>query len=137
MKKLKINILCISFLIISIIPLGCSGSEKKTNVMTQSLLIFGMDIPGGGEVSEIQWNDFLKNYVTPHFKAGFTVIKSYGQYLAGNNDIIREKSRVIMFLYKNSDNKKADIDFIINKYKKLFKQECVLKIDSSPKVLFK
>jgi len=99
-------------------------------------LYFGMDIPGGGTVSEEDWSKFLNDEVTPKFPDGFTVIESYGQYKDKSGQIVKEKSRVLILLYPKKLLKDNDpkIEEIRAAYKKTFKQESVLRLDFSQTV---
>ena len=127
---------CIGLMVLLCI-FGCSNVNKNINQMRQTTLIFGLSKPDGSEVTKNQWSLFLKDYVTPKFKEGFTIIDAYGQYLGNNGKIVKEKSKILIFLHKNTKQQQTSIDLIINNYKKLFQQECVLEMNSFPKVFFK
>src|SRR5438874_12809775 len=43
-------------------------------------LYFGRNIPGGGVVSESDWERFLGEVITPRFPAGLTVLRSLRQW---------------------------------------------------------
>jgi Protein of unknown function (DUF3574) len=43
-------------------------------------LFFGRNIPGGGEVSQEQFQEFINDVVTPRFPAGLTVFDTLGQF---------------------------------------------------------
>jgi hypothetical protein len=94
-------------------------------------LYFGMNIPGGGTVSEEDWGKFLSDEVTPKFPDGFTVVESYGQYKDKSGAIVKEKSRVLVLLYpkKNRKDTGPKIEAIREAYKKAFRQESVLRLD--------
>jgi hypothetical protein len=93
-------------------------------------LYFGMSKKDGSEVSESDWNAFLDHEITPRFPEGFTVLFALGQFCSGSGRIIREKSRVIIFLYPKHDRKTAGIkiDEIRAAYIKRFDQESVLRV---------
>jgi hypothetical protein len=97
----------------------------------QTDLFMGLAIPGGGAVSEEDWEKFLSEVVTPMFPAGFTVMASRGQYRESSGVITKEPSHVIVFLYRKSNRKKAgsNIEKIRSEYKKRFQQESVLRVD--------
>jgi hypothetical protein len=99
-------------------------------------LYFGMNIPGGGTVSESNWNKFLNDEVTPKFPDGFTVIEGYGQYKDKSGQIVKEKSRVLILLYAKKSRKDIDpkLEAIREAYKKTFQQESVLRLDFSQTV---
>jgi hypothetical protein len=94
-------------------------------------LYFGMNKPGGGEVTTEQWAKFLSNEVTPRFPDGLTVIDAAGQFRSASGMIVKEKSRMIILLYRKRDRESASrkIDEIRALYCKLFDQESVMRID--------
>ena len=94
-------------------------------------LYFGMDIKGGGEVTAEQWGRFLSDEVTPRFPDGLTVFDAAGQFRSAAGTIVKERSRVIILLYRKKDRKAAGrkIDEIRASYCKQFDQESVMRID--------
>ena len=94
-------------------------------------LYFGMDIPGGGEVSEEDWNKFLADEVTSRFPSGFTVLPGYGQFKDSRGEIERENSRVLILFYpkKTRSDVSKKIEEIRAAYKKQFQQQSVLRLD--------
>jgi len=61
-------------------------------------LYFGRSIPGGGMVSDDEWDKFLAEVVTPRFPNGFTILKATGQYRETNGTIDKEPSEIMVFL---------------------------------------
>lgn len=53
-----------------------SGQIQADQVHT--VIYFGMDVPGGGTVSEEQFDDFLEDVVTREFPKGLTAFDAYG-----------------------------------------------------------
>jgi hypothetical protein len=94
-------------------------------------LYFGMDIPGGGEVSEEDWNKFVDNEITSRFPSGFTVLQGYGQFKDSKGEIERENSRVLILFYpkKTRSDVSKKVEEIRAAYKKQFRQESVLRLD--------
>lgn len=94
-------------------------------------LYLGRDKPGGGQVSDGEWEKFLSEVVTPKFPDGFTVLEGRGQYRDKSGTIVREPSKVLVFLYKKQDRRAASgkIEEIRSAYVKKFNQESVLRID--------
>jgi hypothetical protein len=94
-------------------------------------LYFGRSIPGGGIISDEEWERFLAEVVTPRFPDGFTILKGVGQYREKSGKIISEPSQVIVFLYsrKIKRTSRAKIEEIRAAYVKRFNQESVLRID--------
>jgi hypothetical protein len=94
-------------------------------------LYFGMDRKGGGEVTPEQWTKFLLDEVTPRFPDGLTVFDAAGQFRSASGAIVKEKSRVIVLLYRRDQRKTASqkIDEIRAAYCRRFDQESVMRID--------
>jgi hypothetical protein len=99
-------------------------------------LYMGMSIPGGGMVSDSDWERFLNEVVTPLFPDGFTVLSGRGQYREASGTIAKERSHVLVFLYRKADRKAASakIESIRSEYKKRFSQESVLRVDITKSV---
>jgi hypothetical protein len=112
-----------------------TGSANFSNLEPEKFyrteLYFGMDIPGGGEVSEEDWNKFLADEVTSRFPQGFTVLPGYGQFKDSRGEIERENSRVLILFYpkKTRSGVSKKIEEIRAAYKKQFRQESVLRLD--------
>lgn len=103
---------------------SCAG-----HTMTETLLFFGMSRPGGGIVSESDWNGFLQTEIVPRFAEGFSVIDSTGFWLDGQQkQTITEDSKIVSRLLRAGDA--ATISHIIDAYKREFDQESVLRVDT-------
>jgi hypothetical protein len=96
-------------------------------------LYFGFGKKGGGEVTEAEWQRFITDEVTPRFTEGFTVLFAVGQYRSSAGMIVRETSRVLVFLYPKKQRAvvNARIEAIRTAYKRAFMQESVLRTDIS------
>lgn len=94
-------------------------------------LFFGRSIPGGGLVTDAEWEKFLAETVTPRFPDGFTIVKASGQYREKNGTIDKEPSEVLIFLYPARERtaSRRKIDEIRRAYVRQFKQESVLRLD--------
>jgi len=94
-------------------------------------LYFGRDKPDGSVVSDDEWKSFLDREVTSRFPDGFTTLDGAGQYRDKSGKIIKEPSKVAVFLYAKKDRKTAGakIDEIRAAYCKQFDQESVLRVD--------
>lgn len=99
-------------------------------------LYFGRSKPGGGMVTDAEWERFLNDVVTPRFPEGFTILKGMGQYREKSGKIISEPSQVLIFLYPKAARKtsRAKIDEIRAAYVKQFAQESVLRLDMPQRV---
>jgi Protein of unknown function (DUF3574) len=112
-------------------------NNPPTNKFIKTDLFFGRDIPGGGEVSETDFQTFLNNVVTPSFPNGLTVFDANGQFLDSTGTIIKEKSKNLSLFFEDTPKNQASIDDIVNKYTQQFNQESVLQVlDESLNVTF-
>jgi hypothetical protein len=104
-------------------------------------LYFGRSIPGGGTVTDAEWEQFLADVVTPRFPDGFTIMNATGQYREKNGTIDKEQTEVLVFFYPVNKRtvSRRKIEEIRRAYVKQFKQESVLRLDypSTVNVLFK
>lgn len=94
-------------------------------------LYFGTDKPGGGTITAQEWDKFLEDEVTPRFPQGFTILEGYGQYRDSNGKIVREASRVLVVFYPKKERAAAalKLEELRERYKKLFNQESVMRVD--------
>lgn len=85
-------------------------------------LYFGTQIPAGGSVSEAQWEQFLREEVTPRFP-GFTHWEAHGEWKG-----TREETHVLQIIHPAG--RTGDVAAIAAAYKKRFAQESVLQVRS-------
>jgi hypothetical protein len=105
----------------------------------QTELYFGTDIPGGGKVSRTDWKKFVSVHVMSAFPDGATILKASGKWKdTQNGQTVTEKSRVLVVLYPASDAlpKDALLQNIADQYVALFKQQAVMRVDTSVKARF-
>jgi transcription termination factor NusB len=89
-------------------------------------LFFGRNIPGGGEVSEAEFAEFIDSTITPRFPDGLTVYDADGQFKNSTGAIIEEQSKVVTLILEDTPESESEIDEIIQSYIEQFKQESVL-----------
>jgi hypothetical protein len=92
-------------------------------------LIFGQSRPGGGTVSEAEWNAFLAEFVTPRLPEGFTVLDGYGQWRDRTTGVVtREASRILVVWHVADTTLPQSLDTIRNTYRARFAQESVMAV---------
>ena len=99
-------------------------------------LYFGRNIPGGGVVSDADWESFLAEVITPRFPAGLSVLRAQGQWRDQNSVIQREDSIILDLLHPDDGNSEQSVQEIMTAYKTRFKQEAVLRVRDSVRVQF-
>lgn len=136
MSTKTIATILLIFSMLAVPNVSARYSYFAPNLVAQSYwwkteLYFGTDIKGGSVVTEDDWNEFLKEVVTPRFPDGLTVLEGYGQYRDASGKIVRERSKVLVILYPAAKRKSSSrkIDEIRKAYKAKFQQESVLRID--------
>lgn len=105
--------------------------------MARVELIFGLDIKGGGRISETEWRAFLEQEVTPRFPDGLTAFDAYGQWrVPADGRIARLDSKVLLIWYAPSAEAEAGIQAIREAYKARYRQISVMRIDGADCVSF-
>ena len=120
--------------LVSATVLGCAAFPQATcpadlKPMTSAELYFGRSIPGGGVVSDADWQRFLDEEVTPRFPDGLTVQDASGQW-RGPGGIIREPSKRLVLILPGMPSDEAKLAAVRAAYRARFRQESVLLFES-------
>lgn len=99
-------------------------------------LYLGRDIPGGGKVSEADWQAFMDEEVTPRFPDGLTVWRAQGQWRGADGKLVREATFILEIFHEASAETEQSLEAIIAEYKKRFRQESVLRATVPTQVRF-
>lgn len=103
-------------------PGGCAPLGAP---YTRTTLYFGLNRKGGN-VTEGQWRNFLRDEVTPRFPQGLTVWEANGQWRRPDGRVNRERAKVLLLVHNESPEVHAALTAIIETYKRAFEQESVL-----------
>jgi hypothetical protein len=105
------------------------AAEAEPWVRTE--LFFGTAKPDGSAVSETEWRAFLDTEITSRFPDGLTVLNANGQWQGEGDEIVQERSKLVVLLYPRSavDESNAEIEAIRTAYEDQFQQESVLRAD--------
>lgn len=117
---------------------GDEGLQCKVGVpMVHTDLYFGFSRVHVGQapVSQMEWTQFVDTVITPAFAEGLTMFDASGQFQQMTG-ITKEDSRLVVLLHDGSAENSARIDAIREKYKSMFSQEAVLRIDDEECVAF-
>src|SRR5688500_3490905 len=118
------------FIILSLFLSGCVTTQRTD-------LFFGMNIPGGGQVSGEQWKKFTDSVVSPRFPEGYTEWDAAGKWLdTETKQTISENTKVLTFIGKKSRNREALLDSITQFYINRFRQQAVLRLDARSRSAF-
>jgi hypothetical protein len=98
------------------------GASAAAQVRTT--LYFGLGRPTG-TVSELEWQIFLRDEVTPRFPQGLTVWDAQGQWLS-QGSIGHERTKVLLLVHADTPSAQQSVQAVIARYRKAFDQESVL-----------
>jgi hypothetical protein len=111
-------------------------SPPALREMVRSELYFGLTRPGGGQVTEADWQRFLAEQVTPRFPDGLTYLEGNGQWRGASGVVTREPSRVLILIHEPGPGPVTAIEEIRALYRRQFDQESVLLTRAPVKVGF-
>ena len=119
-------------LFIGIVFFSCSSSR-----MMETTLYFGQSKPGGGMVTEKEWNSFKEEYISKVFKEGCSIIHVEGAWKdTSTNELITEPTYQVVYYYKTSPAVSRQIDSLRYWYQTLYQQQSVLRVDKNVKTSF-
>jgi len=95
--------------------------------MVRDVIYFGRIRPGGGVVSDAEWQQFLGDVVTSKFPDGLTVVDATGQWKGANGAVEQERAEVVTILHNGDLPARKAVKEISQEYKLRFKQEAVLR----------
>jgi len=105
--------------------------------MMETDLYFGQSKPDGSMVSEKEWTRFKEDHIAKIFKEGSTVLNGAGSwYDPVSHKLITEPTYVVIYFYKKSSSVSAQIDSLRSRYKVMFQQQSVLRVDKKVKAIF-
>lgn len=104
---------------------GDMPCTSATAPQLRTTLYFGLARPKGS-VSELDWQVFLRDEVTPRFPDGLTVWEAQGQWRRPDGMIDHERSKVLLLVHPDTARAHEAVRDVIARYRKLFEQESVL-----------
>lgn len=108
---------------------SCSSSRQ-----VETRLYFGQSRLDGGIVSETEWNDFVRQYVSKVFPEGSTIQDATGNwYDTSQHKLVTEPSKVVIAINHRSASLDRQIDSLRYWYKALYRQQSVLRVDRKVK----
>ena len=121
-----------------IVIAGCAGRASPGTTPTPScaigdtalvrdVLYFGRNRPGGGAVTDVEWQSFLDQVLTPRFPAGLTVVAATGQWKGKSGLVEQERSEVVTVFHSGDEAARRAVMEVVAEYKRRFRQEAVLR----------
>ncbi len=95
--------------------------------MVKDTIYFGRNKPGGGQVSDSEWQEFLNSVLTPRFPNGLTIVDAHGQWRGESGAIEQERSEVVTVLHEGDEGARLKVNEVTSAYKERFHQEAVLR----------
>jgi len=92
----------------------------------EAQLFFGRNVTGREGVSDVDWQRFVDEEVTPRFPGGFSVADVDGQYRNSAGTIVRERSKQLVVVTPGGAGDTMKLNAIRDAYKRRFNQESVL-----------
>lgn len=102
----------------------CAAADTS---LVRETLYFGRNRPGGGTVSDAEWQGFLDQVLTPRFPAGLTVMAATGQWKGQSGVVEQERSNVVTVFHAGDAASRRAIQEVTLEYKRRFRQEAVLR----------
>ena len=104
--------------------------------MVADRLFCGRGIPGGGMVSDEQWETFVREVVTPRFPDGLTMWRAEGQWKGDDGVLVREPVMVIEIVHPHDPAIDRRVDEIANEYRSRFRQDAVMRVTVPARMTF-
>ena len=127
MRRLLLPLLLVAGLVA-----GCATAPSAFS----DRLFFGRSIPGGGEVSEAQWDQFVAEVVVPRFPAGFTVYRGAGHWKGDDGASVSEQTSVLEVTHAPDAAADTKVAEIAQAYRERFNQDAVLRIRTPATLTF-
>ena len=91
-------------------------------------IYFGCDLPGGQQISQWAWADFMDKVLTRHFPKGLTVYEAYGQMQHADGRIEKQSTWVVAVLHPRGPAIDQAIQEIIDAFRKQFNKAQVVHV---------
>jgi hypothetical protein len=121
---------CLALLTIVAALSGCTSLPQPcvapARMMATAEMMFGRNVGSRLAVSDRAFADFLTAEVTPRFPDGLTVIDARGQWRDAGGALLREPAKLVLLVFADDAQKRADLAAIAEAYKRKFRQQSVL-----------
>ncbi|GJM61201.1 DUF3574 domain-containing protein [Persicobacter diffluens] len=127
MRRTKVSI---ALLIVAILS---SAWFLKGDKKVKTELYFGLSVPNGGVISHADWEVFRASQIDAQL-SGYSIVSADGYWTSANGSAAQEGSRILICIHEGDQN--AALDTLRARYKRLFRQESVMRIDQKVRVSF-
>ena len=108
----------------------------KGRMHMRTELVFGMSRSAGADISELEFQRFVDEHVTPRFPEGLTIVTGNGRFKDARGNLVQETSKLLVVLYPFGGQRSQQIEEIRSAYRARFQQQSVLRIDEMQCVSF-
>jgi hypothetical protein len=103
--------------------IACRADQKASAVVE---MMFGRKIGERIGVTNAAWARFVDREITPRFPDGLSVVDAAGQWQDPvRKRVVREPSKIVTIVLRDSDKGQSEIEAIAQAYKKQFRQQSV------------
>jgi hypothetical protein len=108
-------------------PVAAAACAVGDTAMVRDVVYFGRNRPGGGTVSDTDWQRFLDEVVTARFPYGLTVVDATGRWRGQSGVVEQERSEIVTVFHAGDAASRRAIADVAAEYKRRFQQEAVLR----------
>lgn len=119
------------YLLLLLLVCCCPKSKEKldSDQYIRTELYFGLPKPEDSVAAT--WEVFTDSFITPIFPSGYTILDADGRWRDKDSiSTAKEKSKIVIVIYKPDSTKENGIQYIIQHYKQQFKQKAILRVDN-------
>jgi hypothetical protein len=109
------------------VVVGTAPPLSGDQLLVADRLLFGRNIPTGGQVSDSAWNAFMRDVITPVFPTGLTLLRSEGQWLDPRGVLVKEPGMIVEVLHPVGQPADSVFEQIANEYRRRFHQDAALR----------
>jgi len=118
-----------SAVVLLVLLTSCTSTTRSYPERTiTDHLFFGRSIPGGGAVTDADWETFVSDVITPRFPNGLTIWRAEGQWRGNDGKPVSEQTMVLEVIHEGGKVNEKAITEIADEYKRRFKQDAVMRV---------
>ncbi|HVR40497.1 MAG TPA: DUF3574 domain-containing protein [Thermoanaerobaculia bacterium] len=108
--------------------MSCASAAHYPSHTVSDRLFFGRSMPGGGAVTDADWETFVREVISPRFPHGLTIWRAEGQWLGDDGKPASEQTMVLELIHEGGASNEKAVNEIADEYKRRFKQDAVMRV---------